>query len=179
MDPRSFDRVVSALGRAATRRAGIVAGITAAIGAASAAAAPSPAGQCGSRKSSICTKDSECCSGSCNLDKGKSNKDGLGRCRCSRRNQACAADTDCCNRRGQGLVCIGGVCAVPPPPCIPVEGDCSQGGTCCAPSVCPSADLKGQHRGGPPICCIWDGECTSDSQCCNGTCDGGTGRCAL
>lgn len=175
MDPHSFDRVVSALGSAATRRAGIVAGITAAIGAASAAAAPSPAGHCGSRKSSICTKDSECCSGSCNLDKGKSNKDGLGRCRCSRRNQACITDTDCCSRKGQGLVCTAGVCAVPPPPCIPVEGDCTLSDVCCSPAVCDTQ----VPRGAQTICCIWDGECTSDSQCCNSTCDGGTGRCAL
>ncbi|MGI9254045.1 MAG: hypothetical protein ACR2J8_09875 [Thermomicrobiales bacterium] len=181
MDPRSFDRIITVLGTASSRRAGIAAGLAAAIGGISGAAAtPSPAGHCGKRKSSTCEKDSDCCSGRCNPDPGKSNLDGLGRCRCSRRNDACTNDKDCCSRKNQGLVCTGGVCAVPPPPCIPVEGVCTQSDVCCSPGVCDgTAGFDGGSRGNTSICCIWDGECTSNSQCCNLTCDGGTGRCSL
>lgn len=177
MDTSAFDRIARILGGAATRRAGLGAAAAALIGTtAPAAARPGGQSQCGGRKSSTCEKDGDCCSGRCNLQKGKTNKDGLGRCRCSRRNEECGSDRDCCSRKDQGLVCLGGVCS---PPCLGLNSPCTAQSTCCA-GECVTPVAAGE-RAVEPYCCIPLGKtgCKNDGNCCyteggavceNGTC---------
>ncbi|MFM9108286.1 MAG: hypothetical protein ACKOWF_16480 [Chloroflexota bacterium] len=163
MDSRSFDRLAAALGRASSRRAGLVAAVGAAFAAPLAAqAGPDAAGQCGKRKTSVCTKDGDCCSGRCVLATGKTNRDGLGRCRCSRRAERCGDDRDCCNRKDQGLVCHDGVCA---DPCVTLGAACNANSTCCA-GRCTRETAAGS-RAAATCCLPLDTRgCTADAYCC-------------
>ncbi|MGI9253323.1 MAG: hypothetical protein ACR2J8_06225, partial [Thermomicrobiales bacterium] len=63
---------------------------------------PAPEGPCGdgSASDNTCTKNSDCCTNSCNLAKG--------RCRCVRLGGACANFSSCCS----GGECVQGVCTV-------------------------------------------------------------------
>ena len=161
----AFDRFAVVLGAATSRRAGIAAVLAAAIGVPAAAAGPGEAGQCGTRKTSACTKDSDCCNGRCNMRAGKTNKDGMGRCRCSRRNEPCATDVDCCSRKQQGMICVGGVCGSA---CTNLGETCGNGTACCAGS-CDSTNPA--VRGfASPVCCLAIGEsgCTAAGDCCGG-----------
>lgn len=140
MDDSRFDALSRALGGAVSRRSGLVAlgallgGV--AIGDATAASGrkrPKPEGPCGdgSRKDNICTKGDDCCTGSCDLSKGKTNKDGLGRCRCVRKGGSCTEDKNCCGGRicGGGSVCGGPVTPVGSP-CVVGVDRCADGATC-------------------------------------------------
>lgn len=135
MDDSRFDALSRAFGGAVSRRSGLVAlgallgGVAIGEGtAASGRKRPKPEGPCGdgSRKDNICTKGDDCCTGSCDLSKGKTNKDGLGRCRCVRKGGSCTEDRNCCGGRicGGGSVCGG--------PVVPVGSSCVVGVDLCA-----------------------------------------------
>ncbi|MFM9105428.1 MAG: hypothetical protein ACKOWF_01865 [Chloroflexota bacterium] len=188
MDTSSFDRIARLLGGATSRRAGLGAAAAALLGAAAptlaapAAANPGSSSQCGKRVSSRCESNADCCNGRCNLEKGKLNKDGLGRCRCSRRGEQCGDDKDCCRRNNQNLACLDGVCGTPPPPCVRLGETCRHKSTCCKGTCSYAASAPpAQDRSGPPkACCLAQGEsgCRTVSDCCaNGAdpviCEGG------
>jgi hypothetical protein len=172
MDANRFDGITRALGDASSRRSllSLAAGLLAAPLAATQADAkagskrPRPEGPCGNgkRKDNICTKGSQCCTGICNTELGKKNKDGKGRCRCVTRGNGCTEDKNCCNTLTciagtcggggtcapegatctadadccDGLPCTDGVCGGGT--CLPAGGDCNpvDGGTCCDPGFC-------------------------------------------
>ena len=161
MEHATFDRIVTALASATTRRAGLAAAVAAALGrsAAGVVAGPGSQSQCGKRADSTCQKDSDCCSGRCVT--GLANKDGSGRCRCVRRNKPCTADKDCCARRGQSMVCLDGVCS---PPCLPLGQTCDATSTCCA-GVCGGV-LSGDRALASTCCVLEEGACSKDADCC-------------
>jgi hypothetical protein len=122
MDDRRFDLVVTAIGGAMTRRAGlraVIAGSVAAFAGAVAANVdagagaggknerdgksgrrPRPEGPCGKTpQDNQCKSGKDCCTGVCNR---KNNK-----CRCVKRNKSCTEDRNCCN----SLRCTAGVCS--------------------------------------------------------------------
>jgi hypothetical protein len=170
MDQVSFDRLATVLGTAASRRSGVIAAMGAALGLARAAdARPHRQGPCGdgSRNENRCTKNGECCTGICDTSKGKTNKDGEGRCRCRRRGKACTEDRNCCARQGQAMICIGGVCASQ---CAAVGAVCDDlaccAGTC---NALPTPEARsGSRLFSGSICCLQDEEagCTADIECC-------------
>ncbi|MGI9252173.1 MAG: right-handed parallel beta-helix repeat-containing protein, partial [Thermomicrobiales bacterium] len=124
MNQNAFDRIANELGRATSRRSGLMAALGAVLGkvggpsaveagtrkAGERAHGPSVTGPCGpSPRDNKCKKDKQCCTGYCKPGKkGKS-----GRCRCAPKNHACTAKTTCC----AGLACTNGACkpAGPPP----------------------------------------------------------------
>ncbi|MFM9105429.1 MAG: hypothetical protein ACKOWF_01870 [Chloroflexota bacterium] len=167
MDKASFDRIARLLGGASSRRAGLGAAAAALFGAAAPAAArPGGSSQCGQRKNSACRKTSECCSGVCDLSRGKENRDGLGRCRCARRTEKCKSDKDCCNRKNQGLVCLGGVCS---PPCTALGRECSSSTNACCAGIC--GGVASEDRGFiATTCCLPlnASGCSADNHCCGG-----------
>jgi hypothetical protein len=188
MDQSSFDRLATALGSAASRRAGLAAALGAAFGLGLGAAAessprsrrPAAAGPCGdgSRAENRCTKNKECCTGICDTSKGKTNKDGEGRCRCRKKGQDCTADKNCCSRKGQAMICLDGVCS---PPCTALGQVCDDTSTCCA-GQCTGILAENGDRGkfALPTCCLNIGQsgCANDADCCGGgsiaVCTGGT-----
>ncbi len=144
MDHRNFDAISRALAAQASRRFGLktTLGALLGIGIAGDAAANRPArergtpaaeGPCGSgrRKNNTCTKNSDCCTGICDTSKGKTNKDGQGRCRCRKKGKPCTSDKNCCG----GRACIDGSCSQPAPPPAPVAT-----GSACVPGVDVCAD---------------------------------------
>ncbi|MFM9105364.1 MAG: hypothetical protein ACKOWF_01540 [Chloroflexota bacterium] len=215
MDQSSFDRIARLLGGAASRRAGLRAalgslfGLSAAMPGAEADARRAagkdqgtgkgrnrkpakPEGPCGdrTRKDNLCTKDSQCCTGYCK--KGLKNKDGKGRCRCLKKNQACKPSQTCCGRRS----CTNGRCASGIPTgqkctasdvCKNKEATCTvytaigqpktthcllaDGKACAAGADCVSAYCGGGVCGACPL--IPTGSptnCTSNAECCSGVC---------
>ncbi len=122
MDQHAFDQMARLLGGGTTRRAGVTSALAAAIGFAvvrdgdavagrpgaghGAGRRPGSEGPCGSgsRKDNSCTKDSQCCTGYCQLN--LKNKDRKGRCRCIRKGRSCTAKQTCCG----ALTCTNGVC---------------------------------------------------------------------
>ena len=76
----------------------------------------------------------------------------------------CGSNSDCCS----GLVCNDGACT--PPPCTPLNGDCSLGQTCCNRLTC--------SQGVCVASCMPSGaSCSRLSLCCNGICNQITSRC--
>ncbi|MGI9254984.1 MAG: hypothetical protein ACR2J8_14675, partial [Thermomicrobiales bacterium] len=183
MGEQRFDAALRALGRGASRRNAIAGVLGALLGSSqlvSAAGGPRPDGSgrgagkhrkqpgtegpCGdgSHKANVCTKDSQCCTGMCNLNPSKKNRDKTGRCRCVQKGSACKADRNCC----AGMSCTKGTCA-------------SGGGGDCASNLdCPAAS---------PICsngfcvqCVAAGDCGRSADTCAGgicTC-GGSAPCS-
>jgi hypothetical protein len=148
MDQTQFDRIARLLGKAISRRAGIGAVVAALTGSQIAADAdgkrkgkgkgsgsgkPGIEGPCGNgkRKANICTKNSQCCTGICEVKLGKKNRDGQGRCRCVRKGGDCTADKNCCGGRS----CVKGVCGDSPPSGIPNGGACTSGDVCRDPDA--------------------------------------------
>lgn len=170
MDHETFDRIAAMLGAAGSRRAGIAAAFVA-LGARQAAAArPRPQGPCGNgRKRNLCNGADDCCTGIC--DRDVDNLDGKGRCRCRKRGEACGEDRNCCSRGGQGMVCLGGVCAAP---CIGLGLSCEGANAVCCSGVCGGTQLLAGARLLSDVCCLQTGQtgCTDDVQCCGA----GTGR---
>ncbi|MGI9255207.1 MAG: hypothetical protein ACR2J8_15800, partial [Thermomicrobiales bacterium] len=193
MDQGSFDRLARLLGGATSRRSGLKAALGAAFGFGAidssakgkghpSEANPGAEGPCGNgtRKDNICQKDSQCCTGICDLATGKKNKDKKGRCRCLANGRSCKQDKNCCKssicfdglcgdcrRKNQtceessdccgGNVCIAGVCL----PCRATNDACYTDGDCCGSNRC----LDG-------ICqpCLANGKsCTSNAECCDGS----------
>ena len=162
MDSASFDRFARLLGGAVTRRAGIGVAAAAVLGRPAAALArPGSSSQCGKRRTSACRRDSDCCNGRCDTSKGKTNVDGLGRCRCARRNEQCGDNRDCCSRKKQGMVCLGGICTAP---CAANGTTCDQTTVCCS-GTC--GGVVGVDRGFASQCCVLPGKsCAADADCC-------------
>jgi hypothetical protein len=191
MDQERFDRIVRLFGRATTRRAGIgaLAALAASVlvrGDAEQADAkagrkhPKPEGPCGDgkRKDNICTKDKNCCTGICDTDAGKKNKDGKGRCRCVTKGNLCFEDKNCCN----GRACTKGVCGgTPTPPTCDATscaGGCCNGTTCVAyasqsTSQCGTGGVACAACTGSDTC-NGSGVCTPPTPSCDATsCSGG------
>ena len=100
---------------------------------------PQQEGPCGDgrRKGNICTKDSQCCTGYCEVSLGKKNVDRKGRCRCIRRGKPCTPKQTCCGK----AACVDGVCgatAPPPPACQETGGTCATDADCCSCLTCVS-----------------------------------------
>jgi hypothetical protein len=196
MEPRRFDLLAAALGRALDRRSSLraIAGFMAAGLATTVLDAPAPAeakhggndrrrrnqrgagrpgaeGPCGngSRRENACTKDKDCCTGICNTAAGKKNKDGKGRCRCLNRGKACSADRNCCNT----LTCVKGTCSgASKNKRIPTGDSCTPSDECAdAEATCTT------YESGTPAgtYCLFarNGSCSSDPQCATSLCDGG------
>ncbi|MFM9107091.1 MAG: hypothetical protein ACKOWF_10395 [Chloroflexota bacterium] len=158
MDQTAFDRIARLLGGAATRRQGFAAALGGMLGLGSVVAAapaaeakardagrkrrrkrPGITGPCGdgTRKDNICTKDKQCCTGICDKDLAKKNRDGKGRCRCARRGQDCTEDKNCCG----SMVCTNDVCAKPGPACTVLnQGDAATNGAALVAAINAAAD---------------------------------------
>ena len=138
MDEQQMDRLSRGFARAVDRRTGVrgllALGITAlgitAVGSEESTAKTKTKGQkgrvtaqgpCGDggAKANACTKDQQCCTGSCDRREG--------RCRCKQQGERCSQDRNCCSKAGQSLTCQSGTCqslpvaapttqAVAPPP---------------------------------------------------------------
>jgi hypothetical protein len=164
MDQGSFDRIVTTLATASTRRAGVIAALGTALALARGAdGKPRSQGPCGngSRKANRCRKNKDCCTGIC--DTTLVNQDGDGRCRCRRRGKACTEDRNCCSRGDQSLVCVGGVCG---DACTQLGQECLTGDSACCAGSCPT--VAGSERGFQAVCCLGIGEsgCMKDTHCC-------------
>jgi hypothetical protein len=59
-----------------------------------------------------CRRHADCCTNYCEKRQrpGRRAKNGLGRCRCRRRNDPCRKNSDCCRRGDQRLACRSGRC---------------------------------------------------------------------
>ena len=178
MDSRRFDELVALLARGLTRRTatGAIATLMAAgIGESSEAKRhgrdhgsdrgkapgnadrkPDAEGPCGDggRADNRCTRDSQCCTGICEMSTGKHNRDGEGRCRCRKRQQACTDDRTCCGK----LKCYGGRCSS----CLAA---CTSG--CCAGSQCISQTTSAQCGRNGSQCVA----CPDGSECIDGACE--------
>jgi hypothetical protein len=192
VDQRSFDQMARLLAGAASRRTGLKAAVGALFGAAvlpapadarkSRSQRPETEGPCGNgkRKDNQCTKDSQCCTGICDVSKGKKNKDKKGRCRCLKNGKPCAADKNCC----KSSVCFDGSCT----DCRKSNQSCFDSGDCCGTGICSNyicipCRNDGQSCSASADCCsgfaCYDGTCapcasvgttcTADSQCCDGS----------
>ena len=175
MDTSSFDRIARTLGSATSRRTGLAlaaAGLLGRVG--SAVAVPRPAGPCKAtrRPDNICTKDSDCCTGSCNVNPGQGNKDGKGRCRCIRKGGDCTVDNNCCSRGGQQMTCNDGVCGVEPV-CLPLQAVCDPNNDTCCVGGCtvppPVASVSPQGAVAVTCCIQANGTgCSDNLDCCGG-----------
>jgi hypothetical protein len=170
MDVGRFDQIARSVARAISRRTGIRAALGAGVallagGMAADARGPAPSGPCKrtKRTDNTCKRNNECCTGIC--ERAVRNKDGLGRCRCRKRGQACTADKNCCSRRGQEMACIEGICDVPVT-CVPLQSTCAETDTCCA-GVCGLQPTNLRIPVGT-VCCIPQGlsGCSADEDCC-------------
>ncbi|MGI9254075.1 MAG: Dickkopf N-terminal cysteine-rich domain-containing protein, partial [Thermomicrobiales bacterium] len=177
MDQRSFDRLARLLGRATSRRSGIKAALGAALGLgaidASARGAtdrhsrpategPATEGPCGSgsRKDNVCKKNSQCCTGICELATGKKNKDKKGRCRCLANGKTCGQDKNCCS----SSVCFKGVCG----DCRRKNQTCDESTDCCGDAICFSGSCQACRTSAQT--CSADADCCSGNRCIDGTC---------
>jgi hypothetical protein len=187
MDDRRFDDLIRALNSSLNRRRGVAAALGMLFAGTAAAAdarnqrdkgngkgtgGPKAEGPCGdgSRKDNICTKDSDCCTGICNIQTGQTNKDRKGRCRCVKRGKACTADKNCCG----GRTCQQGVCAGsnpgpgpgpdPTPTCD--AATCPDG--CCALGLC--VPYTGQTSAGCGTGGAACSACTNGDTCVSGVC---------
>jgi hypothetical protein len=133
---------------------------------------PRREGPCGdfSRADNICSADGDCCTGICNTSLGRNNKDGLGRCRCRNRGDACTADRNCCRRRNQQMVCVEGVCGDPAPDCVALAAVCEpQTDTCCQGACSVYRQPICMVRAAEFRCClaILAPGCVVDADCCD------------
>ncbi|MGI9253212.1 MAG: hypothetical protein ACR2J8_05665 [Thermomicrobiales bacterium] len=171
MDQSSFDRIVKTFGAVTSRRTGILTLLAAAAGVAAVeegqakgakrekARKEGPCGD-GSRKANMCTQDSDCCTNVCNMAVSETNKDGMGRCRCVRKEGACESDTQCCG----GRPCVEGICGGTV--CSAWGGPCSAVGDCCSSfaTACSGGKCCADNNAGP---------CSSNAECCSNFCNGG------
>ncbi len=139
---------------------------------------PSTQGPCGSgkRKDNICTSDSDCCTGICNLGASKKNKDRRGRCRCMKRNKPCTADANCCNT----LTCNQGRCSMRKPGPTPLKpastvatgSACTPVDTCASNQAACTTYSSNAPRGS--YCLLPDAAtCSAAEQCVGQVCSGG------
>ncbi|MGI9254929.1 MAG: hypothetical protein ACR2J8_14385, partial [Thermomicrobiales bacterium] len=184
MDQTTFDRLARLLGKATTRRHGVLAILSAALGGGinnpTGALGAQPRngqdtgakpdrnrqlhaeGPCGDGgiKANRCKENGQCCTGVCKLKrKGKD-----GRCRCIERGRPCTADRNCCG----SAPCTAGVCGGGSQ--IPTGAPCKPGSDTC---VDPEASCK-VYDGGDPAgrYCVLprDGHCSTGSDCASRIC---------
>jgi hypothetical protein len=95
MDDTRFDWLTRALGRRGLLASALALAAGGPVGSDPLLAGKSPAA-CPKRGAGTrCRKNGQCCSGHCQRKKGKRK----GKCRCSRLQQPCAVNADCCGHR--------------------------------------------------------------------------------
>lgn len=178
MGHRQFDAAVRALRQhgGATRRHGILAALAIIFGGGAGVSLargrngghPGSEGPCKGlkRPDNICKRDRDCCTEVCNLDAGRANDDGLGRCRCKRAGESCTADRNCCRRGARPLACVSGVCGSSGPAGSCDGGNCADG--CCRGSRC--VPFAGQNDGLCGMLGMTCAACNAGSRCVNGGC---------
>ncbi|MGI9252172.1 MAG: right-handed parallel beta-helix repeat-containing protein, partial [Thermomicrobiales bacterium] len=185
--------IANELGRATSRRSGLMAALRAAFGRATldgAAGAkgrgkdaggsavtsrrPKPEGPCGdgTKADNVCTKDKQCCTGYCR--KGMKNKDGKGRCRCIRRGKPCKPSQTCCG----GVSCTEGICKRPAPsrPTVPTGKACVAASDTCAESTAACVEYELGTPAGTYCLLPNSSACSGDPVCESNKC--ASGACA-
>jgi hypothetical protein len=185
MDHQQFDRIARLLGADISRRDGIKAALVAfggAIPATGAEAGPKrkhdggkgakTEGPCGDggRKDNICARDSQCCTGVCDLSKGKTNRDRKGRCRCIRRGNACSEDRNCCRGACRDNICGSSGPTPPPPPPPACASTCANTGCCDGETCVSTASMTNSvcGTGTDGATCVACG--AAPNGCCGGVC---------
>jgi hypothetical protein len=167
MDPKRFDLLSRALGRSASRRAAVAA-IAAALGGGAIGVGDAAArGRCRAGRAT-CTRDSQCCSGTCQLGRGFPLKD-RNRCACEEWETLCNGRCMTLWENNRNCGACGNVC---PAGTQCRGGECLDTTTCAGVDIAYVDDTNTRHDTntltafGPPF-----RSCTSSSEC-SGACPG-------